>query len=48
MEVQDASKIAEHNKQSLYIFVRVRDGDYVGIDFEKVTIDNGMLLKRTE
>ena len=45
MEYQDASKIAEHNKQSLYIFVRVRDGEYVGIDFEKVTVDNGYAVK---
>jgi len=45
MEYNDASKIAEHNKQSLYIFVRVRDGEYVSINFEKVTIDNGYAVK---
>lgn len=45
MTVQDASQIADENDQNLYIFVRVRNGDFVGIDFEKVTIDNGYAVK---
>jgi len=45
MAVEDASEIAEQKDQDLHLFLKNRDGDFMNIDFEKVTVDAGYTVK---